>query len=177
MSKTINEPMSPYCADGEHYWSWQHIPDYPLNMRVCMTCGKYDGKAMNKELFMYVQARESEAWQDGKREGMGLKGLEEETGDSMTTPFDERLDKILKHYQLDVISQYDEGQVLSHGNDKARAKAKAALTQLHKAAIVAELEAVQAIPSEVGKLSNHSLRVSEYLADRIEQYKKEETRE
>lgn len=39
-----------------------------------------------------------------------------------------------------------------------------------------ELEQVEAIPSEVGKLANHSLKVSEYLEDRINELKQKETK-
>ena len=58
-SNTEDQAMSPYCADGEHNLYWEHLPNYPLDVRRCMRCPYFDTAAMKAELEAYVVEHES----------------------------------------------------------------------------------------------------------------------
>lgn len=53
------------CSNHEHYFASEHIPNFPIWIRKCMTCGFYDTWDMNEQLDKLVAQKQIEAKIEG----------------------------------------------------------------------------------------------------------------
>ena len=87
------------------------------------------------------------------------------------TPFEEGLDEILSEAGVWYNTNMYERKTMLGVHVMTPDEAKTALTQLHKAAIIAELEAIRNVKGET--VDAWASPAYQMLLDRIEQYKKE----